>query len=114
VSPEPKTLSLFEDPQPDLKAPLRKQVQAKAQHGIYFGTSSWKYEGWLGQIYSPERYAMRGRFSKKRFEQECLQVRLLVNPERCWSSFALVSAITRVDTPRCLALFPTNYSRVID
>jgi uncharacterized protein YecE (DUF72 family) len=73
MSPEPKTLSLFEDPQPDLQAPLRKQVQARAQHGIYFGTSSWKYEGWLGQIYSPERYAMRGRFSKKRFEQECLQ-----------------------------------------
>jgi len=39
---------------------------------LFLGTSSWKYEGWLGQIYTPERYFTRGRFSAKRFEQECL------------------------------------------
>jgi uncharacterized protein YecE (DUF72 family) len=37
------------------------------------GGSSWKYEGWLGQIYSRGRYLDRGRFSRKRFEAECLQ-----------------------------------------
>lgn len=36
------------------------------------GTSSWKYEGWIGQIYSREPYMVRGRFSKKRFEEKCL------------------------------------------
>ena len=40
--------------------------------GIYIGGSSWKYEGWLGQIYTPERYITRGRFSKKRFEETCI------------------------------------------
>ena len=39
---------------------------------IYLGTSSWKYEGWLGQIYTRERYFTRGRFSQKKFESECL------------------------------------------
>jgi uncharacterized protein YecE (DUF72 family) len=36
------------------------------------GTSSWKYPGWLGQIYTADRYSTRGRFSKKKFEAECL------------------------------------------
>jgi uncharacterized protein YecE (DUF72 family) len=43
-----------------------------AAEQIWIGTSSWKYPGWLDQIYSRERYAARGRFSRKRFEAECL------------------------------------------
>jgi uncharacterized protein YecE (DUF72 family) len=43
-----------------------------ADRGVYFGTSSWKYEGWLGSIYNPERYLTRGKFSKKKFENTCL------------------------------------------
>jgi uncharacterized protein YecE (DUF72 family) len=39
---------------------------------IFIGTSSWKYEGWLDQIYSRDRYRSRGKFSKQRFESECL------------------------------------------
>jgi uncharacterized protein YecE (DUF72 family) len=39
---------------------------------LFLGTSSWKYEGWLGQIYTPERYFSKGRFSAKRIDQECL------------------------------------------
>ena len=39
---------------------------------LYVGTSSWKYEGWLGSVYQPERYSSRGRFSKARFERDCL------------------------------------------
>ena len=60
-------LSLFPDEKP-LAGPLR----SLAARGVYFGTSSWKYEGWLGSIYSPERYNTRGRFSRKKFESECL------------------------------------------
>jgi uncharacterized protein YecE (DUF72 family) len=37
-----------------------------------FGTSSWKYEGWVGSIYSRERYATRGKLSRTRCEAECL------------------------------------------
>jgi uncharacterized protein YecE (DUF72 family) len=43
-----------------------------AQENIWIGGSSWKYEGWLGQIYTRERYTVRGRFSKKQFEATCL------------------------------------------
>ena len=39
---------------------------------LYVGTSSWKYEGWLGSVYQPERYSSRGRFSKARFQRDCL------------------------------------------
>ena len=35
---------------------MRQKLAPLAAQGIYFGTSSWKYEGWLGQIYTPERY----------------------------------------------------------
>jgi uncharacterized protein YecE (DUF72 family) len=39
---------------------------------VYFGTSSWNYEGWLGSIYTKDRYVDRGRFSQRRFEAGCL------------------------------------------
>ncbi len=44
-----------------------------AKCNILIGTSSWRYEGWLGQIYTPERYFSRGRFSKTKFQEECIQ-----------------------------------------
>ncbi len=43
-----------------------------ADERIFIGTSSWKYEGWLDQIYTRERYATHGRFSQKKFQSECL------------------------------------------
>lgn len=57
---------------PPLAARLGPKLRKLAQQQIYFGTSSWKYSGWLGSIYSPERYATRGKFSKAKFEAECL------------------------------------------
>jgi uncharacterized protein YecE (DUF72 family) len=38
-----------------------------ARQGLFLGTSSWKYPGWLGAIYTRSRYA-----NQKRFEAECL------------------------------------------
>lgn len=66
-------LPLFDEPPPlfDKKA-LGAKLARLAQQQIYIGTSSWKYEGWLGQIYSHDRYLVRGKFSQRRFEQECL------------------------------------------
>ncbi len=49
-----------------------RRLSALASENIFIGTSSWKYEGWLGQIYSRNRYLTRGRFSQKRFQDECL------------------------------------------
>lgn len=65
--------SLFEEPGAFDRAGLASRLQALAYEGIYIGGSSWKYEGWLGQVYSRERYLARGRFSRKRFEAECLR-----------------------------------------
>src|SRR5208282_6803746 len=66
-------LSLFDGGSASLRDRLRPRLAELAARGILVGTSSWKYPGWLGQIYSPERYATRGRFSQKRFEAECLR-----------------------------------------
>lgn len=43
-----------------------------AAKGVFIGTSSWKYEGWLGQLYAPARYDYRGKMARTRFERECL------------------------------------------
>jgi uncharacterized protein YecE (DUF72 family) len=51
---------------------LRERLAALAKQQIFIGTSSWKYPGWIGQIYSRDRYLSRGKFSQKRFETECL------------------------------------------
>jgi uncharacterized protein YecE (DUF72 family) len=62
---------------------LRDRLRALADGGIYIGGSSWKYEGWLGQIYSRSRYQVRGRFSKKLFEETCLSEYASVFPAVC-------------------------------
>jgi len=49
------------------------QVTAElAAKGVFVGTSSWKYDGWFGQLYTPARYEYRGKVAKTRFERECL------------------------------------------
>jgi hypothetical protein len=50
-------------------ARLRPKLHALADEGIYFGTPSWKYEGWLGSFYSEARYQTRGKLSKKALPQ---------------------------------------------
>jgi uncharacterized protein YecE (DUF72 family) len=66
------TPPLFDDREPFDRARLAAALHRLAEQRIWIGTSSWKYEGWLGQIYSRERYLGRGGISKKRFEAECL------------------------------------------
>jgi uncharacterized protein YecE (DUF72 family) len=66
--------TLFDaDDTPPLAARLAPALKSLAHRGVYFGTSSWKYESWLGSIYTRERYTTRGRFSRKKFEAECLR-----------------------------------------
>jgi uncharacterized protein YecE (DUF72 family) len=54
----------------------REQMKAKAAElaakGVFVGTSSWKYEGWLNQLYTPARYECRGKVATTRFERSCL------------------------------------------
>lgn len=62
---------------------LARRLAHLAEQRIYIGTSSWKYDGWLDQIYTRERYTTRGKFSQKRFEQECLNEYAEVFPIVC-------------------------------
>lgn len=54
----------------------RDQMKVKAAElaakGVFIGTSSWKYEGWFGQLYTPARYEYRGKVAKTRFQRDCL------------------------------------------
>jgi len=54
----------------------REQIKTKAaelaSRGVYIGTSSWKYQGWLGQLYTPARYEYRGKVATTRFDRDCL------------------------------------------
>jgi len=74
---------LFEDPDAFPRDHLADRLRHLAAQNIYIGGSSWKYEGWLGQVYSRERYLSRGRFSKKLFEAECLREYSEVFPTVC-------------------------------
>ncbi len=68
-------LPLFADPaafRSERWQRLRAAVQKLAAAGVYVGTSSWKYPGWLGWLYIPERYHTRGKFSEAKFDRECL------------------------------------------
>ena len=67
-----ETLPLFDEPPEIDKTPLGRKLASLASSGVFIGTSSWKYEGWIGQVYTRERYLRRGEFSQKRFQAECL------------------------------------------
>lgn len=55
---------------PDAHVP---QLQTLADKGVYIGTSSWKYEGWVGQIYNGDYSSARSTFNKKRFDEGSLR-----------------------------------------
>ena len=67
-----ENLNLFEPEVSDLKRQLAGRLTELAGSNLFIGTSSWKYEGWLGTLYRPERYSGRGQFSKARFQRDCL------------------------------------------
>ena len=81
------TLSLFAEDEAPPPASSYAAINAGrlrqwAEHGIYFGTSSWKYPGWKGMVYT------RSYPSKRDFEQECLAEYATVFPTVC-ADFAL-------------------------
>ncbi len=76
-------LPLFPPELPAFRVGLAEKLKQAAAQGVFFGTSSWKYEGWAGQIYTPERYLTRGKFSHKRFEDSCLAEYAEVFPIVC-------------------------------
>src|SRR5438132_10538225 len=51
---------------------IKQRAAELAAKGVFIGTSSWKYEGWFGQLYNPARYEYRGKVAKTRFQRDCL------------------------------------------
>lgn len=67
------TLPLFDEPSAFDRRRLAERLQALARENIFIGTSSWKYEGWFGQVYTRSNYVARGRYSKRLFEDTCIR-----------------------------------------
>lgn len=89
---EQLTFGFLNQPPPDDKGPtgrlsravrLSTQLNRLAQNGVYIGTSSWKYPGWLGQVYDPLRYTVRGKVSERKFRDGCLAEYATVFPTVC-------------------------------
>ena len=87
---------------------LRDRLALLARRGVYVGTSSWKYPGWLGQIYNPARYEYRGRVARSRFNDRCLEEYARVFPTVC-GDFAFYSFPTESFWNRTLAQVPGGF-----
>jgi uncharacterized protein YecE (DUF72 family) len=61
-----------EPQRPEWVERMREGVKRWADQGVYLGGSSWKYRGWLGQIFSAKRYETRGKLSQAKFDKTCL------------------------------------------
>jgi len=99
---------LFDEPGDFDRDGLAGKLRALARENIFIGGSSWKYEGWLGQIYSRERYLARGKFSKKVFEQECLAEYAQTFPTVC-GDFAFYQFPTAEFWARMFAQVPEGF-----
>jgi uncharacterized protein YecE (DUF72 family) len=75
--------TLFDEPSTFDREALAGRLRRLASEGVYIGTSSWKYEGWLGQIYTRSNYLSRGRFSKPLFAATCLKEYARTFPTVC-------------------------------
>ncbi len=78
-------LGLFAEPPPPKPAILERiqpRLREWAEDGVYFGTSSWKYPGWTGQIYN------KPYKSQKSFEETCIGEYAETFPTVC-ADFAL-------------------------
>ncbi len=99
---------LFQEPGGFDRDGLASRLRALAAERIYVGGSSWKYEGWLGQIYSRERYLSRGKFSHKLFEAECLREYAETFPAVC-GDFAFYQFPTEEFWRKLFALTPPHF-----
>ncbi|MDB6125144.1 MAG: hypothetical protein JWQ71_4137 [Pedosphaera sp.] len=51
---------------------LKQVIADLGSKGVFIGTSSWKYPGWMGQLYTEDRYIWRGKFAESRFNNNSL------------------------------------------
>src|SRR5271154_5326617 len=104
-------MALFAESDDDLPPQAQRlspKLHQLVEKGIYFGTSSWKYEGWLGSIYSEQRYQTRGKLSKKKFEESCLTEYAATFPTVC-GDFAFYQFPTDDYWSRLFAAVPRDF-----
>jgi uncharacterized protein YecE (DUF72 family) len=100
--------SLFDEPSSFDRGKLAARLAELASRNIFIGGSSWKYEGWLDQIYSRGRYTVRGRFSRKLFESTCLREYAETFPTVC-GDFAFYQFPTAEFWEKLFALVPEGF-----
>jgi uncharacterized protein YecE (DUF72 family) len=93
---------------PEQAARLAPRLKTLASEGLYFGTSSWKYPGWLGSIYGEDSYRTRGKFSQKKFDENCLGEYSRVFPTVC-GDFAFYQFPTRDYWDRLFPQTPADF-----
>ncbi|HWE38795.1 MAG TPA: DUF72 domain-containing protein, partial [Isosphaeraceae bacterium] len=93
---------------PAQAARLAPRLWALAGRGVYFGTSSWKYEGWLGTVFRPGRYDTHGKFSAAKFRRECLTEYAETFPTVC-GDFAFYGFPTAESWARLFAATPPGF-----
>jgi len=93
---------------PEQASRLAPRLKVLAGEGLYFGTSSWKYPGWLGSLYGEDRYKIRGRFSRKKFDETCLAEYARVFPTAC-GDFAFYQFPTQDYWDRLFAQTPPDF-----
>jgi len=100
--------TLFDEPSAFDRGKLVERLAGLAAENIFIGGSSWKYEGWLGQIYSRSRYLVKGRFSRKAFEATCLREYAETFPTVC-GDFAFYQFPTAEFWDRLFAQVPEGF-----
>jgi uncharacterized protein YecE (DUF72 family) len=76
-------MDIVADDLPPQASRLAPKLRVLADRGVYVGTTSRKYEGWLGSIYTESRYLTRNKLSKAKFEQGCLEEYVDIFPTVC-------------------------------
>jgi uncharacterized protein YecE (DUF72 family) len=100
--------TLFDEPSSFDRGALAERLRRLASEGVYIGGSSWKYEGWIGQVYTRGNYLSRGRFSRRLFESTCLQEYAQTFPTVC-GDFAFYQFPTEDFWARLFSLTPEGF-----
>jgi uncharacterized protein YecE (DUF72 family) len=82
---------------------LRGYLAQLAAQEIYLGTSSWKYEGWLGLLYSPEKYLRYFKSSPPKLQKGRFQKNCLAEYAQTFKTVCLDAGFYQFPTPQVLA-----------
>ena len=105
------TGNLFDFPDSEsasFRSKLAASLSQLSGDRIYVGASSWKYEGWLDQIYTRANYLSRGKFSKRVFEAECLREYAEIFPTVC-GDFAFYQFPSEIFWQRLFSQAPAGF-----